>query len=138
MGLPYFPKAGQVLYCDFTDLRFTEIDKKRFVVVISPKDRSGDKLCTVVPLSITPPKHIRDFHYILEKDPHPRSALGTKAWAKCDLVMTVSFDRLSDWWEGKVDGKRNYVKLFVTDNDLICIRKCVLHALGMGALTKHL
>lgn len=136
MALPYHPKPGQFLYCDFTDLRYGEIDKKRFVVVISPKDRGAGDSCTVVPLSTTPPPNIRDFHCILEKDPWPRSS-GKKVWVKCDLVMTVSYDRLSDWWEGKEEGKRNYMKLFVTDNDLKAIRKCVLYALGLGGLTKH-
>lgn len=137
MGLPYHPKPGQYLYCDFTDLRYGEIDKKRFVIVISPKDRGGGDLCTVVPTSTTPPPHIRHHHYILEKDPYPKNS-GDKVWVKCDLVMTVSFSRLSDWWDGKEGGKRNYMKLFVSDNDLNCVRKCVLHSLGMGGLTKHL
>lgn len=138
MPLPYHPKVGEVLRCDYSGLKYTEMNKKRFVVVISPKWLSRGELCTVIPLSTTPPPHIENFHYILEKDPYPRSEPDTKVWAKCDMLMTVSFERLSGWWDDKVDGKRNYVKLFVTDYDLICIKKCVLYALGMGDLTKYL
>jgi mRNA interferase MazF len=136
--LPYHPKTGQVLYCDYHGCIYPEMDKKRFVVVISPKFGSRSDLCTVVPLSTTPPQTIEKFHHILSKDPYPDSPEGTKVWAKCDMLMTVSFARLSGWWDEKVEGKRVYVKLFVSKEDLLAIRKCVLYALGLGGLTQYL
>lgn len=139
MGIQFHPKAGEVLNCDFSGLKYGEMEKRRFVVVLSPKYAQSQSVCTVIPLSTTPPPYVRDFHYILEKDPYPKSEPGTKVWAKCDHILTVSFERLSGWWDGREeDGRRKYQKLFVTPNDLICIKRCVLCALGMGDLTKHL
>lgn len=139
MGIQYHPKIGQVLYCDYSGLKYGEMEKKRFAVVLSPKYAQSQSVCTVVPLSITPPPLVRDFHYVLEKDPYPKGEPGVKVWAKCDHVFTVSFERLSGWWdERNPDGTRKYEKLFVTEKDITCIRKCVLYALGLGGLTKHL
>jgi mRNA interferase MazF len=139
MAISYHPKVGQVLICDFEGLKYYEMSKRRFVVVLSPKYAQSQNVCTVIPLSTTPPPRVRDFHYILDKDPYPKSAPDTRVWAKCDHVFTVSFERLSGWWDERdAEGKRKYEKLFVTDNDLTRIRKCVLYALGLGELTKHM
>lgn len=139
MGIQYHPKVGQVLKCDFTGLKYYEMSKRRFAVVLSPKYAQSQNVCTVIPLSLTPPPHVRNFHYVLEKDPYPYSEPGTRVWAKCDHIFTVSFERLSGWWDERdEEGKRIYQKLFVTDTDLIAIRKCVLYALGLGNLTKHI
>lgn len=137
MAINFHPKTGQVLNCDYTDLRYGEMSKKRLSVVISPNHFQREGLCTVVPLSTTPPKHIEKFHHILESDPDPQPS-GAKVWVKADMLMTVSFERLNGVWLEKVDGKRNYLKIYVSDRDLICIKKCCLYALGLGELTQHL
>jgi uncharacterized protein YifN (PemK superfamily) len=137
MGLPYHPKAGEVLYCNYDGIE-PEMTKRRLAVVISPKFLNRPRLCTVVPISTTPPIHKEKYHYLLPQDPLPTSAPGTKAWVKCDMVATVCFDRLSGWWGEKRYGKRIYQTLLVSNEDLAEIRKGVLHALGLGALTPHL
>ena len=56
MSLPYHPKQGTIVICDF----------KGFV---SPRLRKREGLCTIVPLSTTPPKVIEAYHYKLYIDP---------------------------------------------------------------------
>ena len=107
MGLPYHPKVGEVLWCDYKNLVPPEMEKKRLAIVISPKFINRTDLCTVVPISTTAPKVAQNYHHRLEADPLPTSPEGTVAWAKCDMVMTVSFGRLSGWWGEKKDGKED-------------------------------
>jgi mRNA interferase MazF len=137
MPIKFHPRVGEVLNCDYRGLIYPEMDKPRPVVVVSPDDFKRDYLCTVVPLSTTPPPHIEKYHYVFERDPclSPGTA---KVWAKCDMIMTVSFQRLSGQWNEKVDGKRVYIKSYLTDEEMSCIRKCILYAVGLGALTKHM
>lgn len=135
MAIQYHPAVGQVLYCDYSGLLYGEMSKRRLVVVVSPKYSQTQDTCVVVPLSITAPPQIRDFHCVLERDPHPKGKPSAKVWAKCDHIMTVSFLRLTGWWTGRAGGDRQYVKLTVTDNDLKAIRKCILCTFGLGGLT---
>ena len=137
MAIPFHPKRGQVLWCNFDRNLWPEMIKKRPAVVFTHKIAQRADVVAMVPLSTTAPAHILDFHCVLEKHPFPASA-GTKCWAKCDMIQTVSFERLFGYWEKEVDGKRDYLNLFVSDADFLQIRKCVLHGLGFGDLTKHL
>lgn len=116
--LPYHPKAGEVLRCDYSGLVAPEMDKVRWAVVISPKFLNRPNLCTVVPLSTTAPLQPQAHHVLLSNDPDPHPS-GDPVWAKCDMLMTVSYYRLTKWWEGKTpDGKRNYVTIMVSGQDL--------------------
>jgi mRNA interferase MazF len=133
--LPYHPNPGEVLRCDYGGLVPPEMNKIRFVVVISPRLRHRKDLCTVVPLSITAPEFPQPFHVKLDKDPYPKSALGTEVWAKCDMLMTVSFARLNAYWDGRhPNGKRNYITLRVSQAEFRAIRIGVLYAIGLGGL----
>jgi uncharacterized protein YifN (PemK superfamily) len=109
--------------------------KVRWVVVVSPKFLNRPGLCTVVPISTTPPHTVAPYHVKLDKDPAP-NASGADAWVKCDMLMTVSFDRLTAPFFGKAHGKRNYQNILVSDKELEAIRWGVIHALGLGALCK--
>jgi uncharacterized protein YifN (PemK superfamily) len=133
--LPYHPKQGEVLRCDYAGCVGREMDKVRWVVVLSPKFLNRPFLCTVVPISTTPPHTVEKYHVRLDTDPAPNPS-GAPAWVKCDMVMTVGFERLSAHWDGKVNGKRNYVTLRVSDKELEAIRWGVIHALGLGSLCK--
>jgi uncharacterized protein YifN (PemK superfamily) len=138
--LPYHPNPGEVLRCDYAGLVPPEMDKIRFVVVVSPRLRHRKELCTVIPLSTTSPDHPQPFHVQLDNDPYPQSPPGTLVWAKCDMLMTVSYARLSAYWSGRhpQSGKRNYVTLRVSPNELRAIRVGMLHATGLGNLKDHL
>lgn len=134
--LPFHPKIGEVLRCDYRDLIDPEMSKVRLVVVVSPKFLDRPNLCTVVPLSTTPPRVPVGYHVQLDRDPHPESLPGTIVWAKCDMVMTVSFARLSAIWHGKINDKRNYVTISVSQKELGDIRRAVLFSLGLAHLWK--
>jgi uncharacterized protein YifN (PemK superfamily) len=67
--------------------------KIRKVVVISPTTSHRRKLCTVVPISSTAPDHEEDWHYLLRTNPTPSDGY-LQLWVKCDMIYTVSFERL--------------------------------------------
>ena len=133
--LPYHPKQGEVLRCDYSGLVPPEMDKIRWVVVVSPKFLNRRDLCTVIPLSTTAPTPQEAYHVKLDKDPAP-NASGVDVWAKCDMLMTVSFSRLTAYWDGKTNGRRNYVSLHISALELGKIRGATLAALGLGHLWK--
>jgi mRNA interferase MazF len=134
--LPFHPSIGAVLKCDYSNLVAPEMSKIRDIVVVSPKFLNRPNLCTVVPLSTTSPIKIEPYHVQLDRDPNPRGIEEEIVWAKCDMVMTVSFARLSAPWVEKIDGKRNYLSLSVSQKELGDIRRGVLYALGLSHLWK--
>lgn len=131
--LPYHPKMGEVLRCDYSGLQRREMSKVRWVVVISPKFLNRPGLCTVVPISTSPPHSVEKYHVKLDHDPAP-NASGDDAWVKCDMVMTVDFARLSAYYDGKSHGRRNYITLSVSEKERRDIQRGVIHALGLGDL----
>ena len=134
--LPYHPKQREVLRCDYSGLIAPEMCKVRWVVVVSPKFINRPDLCTVVPLSTSAPQSIQPYHVKLDRDPAPFPC-GDDVWAKCDMLMTVSFSRLTAHWQGRrADGRRNYVALYVTKSEFARITHGVLAALGLSHLWK--
>jgi hypothetical protein len=60
-------------------------------------------------------------------------------WVKADMLYTMSLDRLSFPFCGKGDdGKRIYDVHILHAKDLLEIQKCLLHGLGLSALTLQL
>jgi uncharacterized protein YifN (PemK superfamily) len=136
--LPYNPKLGEVLRCDYSGLLPGEMAKVRWVVVVSPKSTNTGRLCTVVPISTTAPYIAQHWQVELDQDPYPKGS-GARVWAKCDMIMRVSFARLTAYYDGRTpDGKRNYVNLYVSDDELKRIQAGVLHSLGLGHVIKDL
>lgn len=109
-----------------------EMIKKRPVVVVSPRFRNREKLCTVIPLSSVQPAPLEPFHHELSVGAYP-PARGP-IWAKCDMMATVSLSRLD---RVKV-GHRNYQTFMMPAADMQAIRRCILHALGLSTLTAHI
>lgn len=140
MALQHHPEPGTILICDFHGFRSPEMLKRRPVVVISPRLRQRYKLCTVVPLSTTPPIPPAAYHYRLHTSPPlPEPYSEAHHWVKADMVYTVSFDRLSLPFAGKdAQGKRQYDERVIDRADLRAIQACVLHGLGLSGLTGHL
>jgi uncharacterized protein YifN (PemK superfamily) len=95
MTLRFQPAPGTVLNCDFTGYIIPEIVKKRQVVVIW-KHKTNARLVYVVPLSTTPP-HTIELAVELPCIPIPRPGQDgdTRIWVKCDMIYTVSTERLS-------------------------------------------
>ncbi|WP_447649349.1 type II toxin-antitoxin system PemK/MazF family toxin [Pseudomonas abietaniphila] len=117
MPLYYLPRQGDVLVCDFTrGFVPPEMVKVRKVVVISQTSRHRRRLCTVVPISSTSPEAEFDWHHLLRKNPLVTD--GTKQlWVKCDMIYTVSFDRL-DKVHRKTRKGREYFVPRLSPNDL--------------------
>lgn len=126
MTLLFRPKPGCVLYCDFKGYIAPEMIKTRPVVVISPAHIARHDLVTVVPLSTTAPSPVEKYHYKLTGNPIPGSS-EPEVWAKCDMVATVSFERLD---RVKV-GRGSFQVGAVSMDQVKAIRCAVLPALGI-------
>lgn len=141
MAITYHPTPGAILVCDYeTGFIEPEMVKTRLCVVITPRLRRRDGLCTVVPLSTTPPNPVCDFHFDVEFPRQlPKPWAGASKWAKCDMFSTVSYARLSPIGIGRLpDGRRKYLYPHVTEEQLKGIRCGVLCALTFQKLTQHL
>lgn len=124
--LPFHPRAGQVLVCDFSGFEPPEICKVRPVIVISPRLPHRSQLAAVVPLSTTAPTKSVPYVFRLSKNYTPWGSEEDPSWAKCDLVMNVGLHRLSGF---KV-GRRKFETPQVTGDDLAGVRTAVLAGLG--------
>ncbi len=141
MAITYHPKPGAILVCDYqTGFREPEMVKVRLCVVITPRLRRRDGLCTVVPLSTTAPDPVQDYHHEVQLQPElPRPWQGSAKWAKCDMLATVGFHRLSPIGLGRdAAGKRRYIFPHVAPDQLKEIRRAVLCALTLRELTAYL
>jgi mRNA interferase MazF len=140
MALWRHPEIGTIVICDFHGFIKPEMVKRRLAVIVSPRFRKRYGLCTIVPMSTTPPDPIMPYHYELKIDePFPPPYDSPIQWVKGDMFATVSFKRLSLPCKGKNrSGKREYIVKIIEDVDLRNIRACLLHALDFSHLTKHL
>ena len=133
MPLLFQPGPGTLLICDFTGLKAPEMIKKRPVVVISPRRRRlKNMLCTVVPLSTTVPNPVELFHHRMNPRSVPVELGAQESWAKCDMLYTVSLERLDRVCVNR-GGKRAFVAPRVLAEDLDAIRQGVMSALGLDA-----
>lgn len=88
MAIREHPKIGSILMCDF-DTGFVppEMVKRRPVVVVSPKIAARPGLCTVVPLSTTPPDPVQQFHCQIDlPDQLPAWLDRAGVWVKADMM----------------------------------------------------
>jgi uncharacterized protein YifN (PemK superfamily) len=110
MPIFFQPKCGAILVCDFSGFIAPEMIKRRPVVVISPQMSNRPRMCTIVPFSTTEPYPIEAFHYKFEPTPTlPPPYDDPVQWIKCDMIYTVSYDRLSLLANGRdVNKKRVY------------------------------
>lgn len=124
MALQFQPKVGSVVMCSFEGFVQPEMVKKRPVVVVA-RNRGNNQLVTVVPLSTTAPDVLESHHHPLPFNPVP-AYKGTKCWAKCDMIATVSLARMDRLKAGNVR-----VIPQISEPDLAAIRRCVVHALQL-------
>jgi mRNA interferase MazF len=141
MAITFHPTPGAILVCDYqTGFREPEMVKTRLCVVITPRLRRRTGLCTVIPLSTTDPDPAEDYHYQIQFPRElPRPWDGPSKWAKCDMLATVGYHRLSPIGVGRsTDGKRSYIYPHITTEQLKEIRRGMLCALTLRELTQHL
>jgi len=130
--LKFHPKKGTVLCCDFSKgFNPPEMVKVRPVVVISPKLPGRPGLCTVIPLSTVEPKPIQLYHHKINPDSLPPKLQKQECWAKCDMLYTVSLERLDRIRDKDSSGKRVYLTGTATIDDMQSIEKGVLNGLGL-------
>jgi mRNA interferase MazF len=137
MPLRYPVGVGTILLCDYGlgGFREPEMVKRRPAVVISPRLPHRDGLCTVVPLSTSPPPAGVAYAVRIAMAPPLPTPFDTPVmWAKCDMLATVGFDRL-DLFRTERDqtGRRRYLHPKLSVEDLDRIRQGLLAALGMAA-----
>jgi uncharacterized protein YifN (PemK superfamily) len=128
MPLYHYPYPGDVLQCDFRGFIAPEMVKVRPVVIISSHASHRRRLCTIVPLSTTQAMHSACSHKLSE-NPCPEFSSANDIWAKCDMLYTVSFDRLDRFHrKTRRDGRSYYVgRLEIADLTAI-----------VGAVKSHL
>lgn len=60
-------------------------------------------------------------------------------WIKGDMVCAVGFHRLDFIRFGRdSEGKRRYYYATLSPEQMALVHQCVLHGMGLSALTKHL
>jgi len=131
----FHPKRGMVLICDFNGFRAPEMTKKRPVVVVGEEGTGRVGTCVVVPLSSVAPNPVMGFHHRLDPSSLPTSMRRSPSWAKCDMITTVSRERLDRVMNGRdALGRRYFVTHRVTPADLRAIQRGILVALHMSAV----
>jgi mRNA interferase MazF len=138
VALLYTPKVGQILMCEFPAcFGPPEMVKSRAVVVISPQLTGRSRLAAVVPISNTPPEPVCDHHCPIPVRMLPKfmQATGGDRWAKCDMLYTFSFERLSLIKDGKdrKTGKRKYETVRLDLPTLQAVRRAVAVGLGIDS-----
>ena len=104
--------------------------KIRPVIVLSPKLPYRSEIVTIVPVSLTEPRHELPFVVKLSKNYHPEEEDGLDCWAKCDMVTNLALHRLKSF---KID-RRKYYTPQLTGEDLSAVKEGVIHGLGMKSL----
>ncbi len=140
MGIKFAVAMGTILLCDYGRGGFQppEMVKRRPAIVISPRLPYRDGLCTVVPISSDEGERATDYIVRLEFKPLlPEPFSYAVAWAKCDMLATVGFDRL-DLFRTERDrqsGLRRYLHPKLSASDLKRVQAGMLCALGLKNLT---
>lgn len=125
MTITFHPSAGTVLVCDFRGFIAPEMIKLRPVIVISPHHIKRHGLYTVVPLSQTEPDPHHPFHVHFPHTPVPGG--HGPCWAKCDMVVSVSVDRL----DRKKVGRGEYRMSNIKPAELDAILNGIKYSLGI-------
>ncbi|MGH0003437.1 type II toxin-antitoxin system PemK/MazF family toxin [Pseudovibrio ascidiaceicola] len=135
------PALGTIVKCNY-DRGFVppEMVKARLAVIVSPPIQARPRLCTVVPLSTTPPVPRMPYHTEINVPFElPRKWEAARRWVKADMTCAVSFDRVDLLSIGKdKSGKRIYQMESLPREDIVRIQKAILASLGLARLAKHL
>ena len=136
----YHPQQGTIVICDFKGLSEPEMTKRRPAILLTPPMKGRHDLCAVVPLSGTAPNRVKPYHFKIHTNPPlPEPYTNTTHWVKGDMVYTMGLNRMFlPLLEKEGDGTRKYDIRVIDEDDLIKIKACVLHGLGMGELTGYL
>lgn len=125
--------------CDFPlCLRAPEMVKRRPVIVVNPHIPGREGLVNIVPISMTAPNPLRPQHCQIAIGllPLPLQSQAGDRWAKCDMIYTLSVDRLSLVQGARnrsAGGKRIYYKGKLDLAHLQAVRRAIASTLGIGS-----
>ena len=128
MPLKYQPKEASILICDFSGFVPPEMVKKRPVVILR-KHPHNSSLVTVVPLSTTAPTRVGAHHVEL---PCYIPGEAEICWAKCDMIYTLSIERLDRCKVRSRQGGREYKVFTMTPEHFDAVKTAVLAGLGLS------
>ncbi|MEM8547146.1 MAG: type II toxin-antitoxin system PemK/MazF family toxin [Pseudomonadota bacterium] len=128
--------AGTVHYLDFDGMApiDPEMRKGRPVIVISPRNRREDDLVVVVPISTVPSttykRHVVQIRH---------SELQHETWAKCDMPITVSIERLLPYRRPKYE-RQNMPppNVEISGTELRQVREAVIRSIGAEDVLRRL
>ena len=137
MALPYHPKPGEIYMCAFpNEYMQGEMIKTRPVIILNKKIDGRPKLVNVVPLSMTAPDPVCGHHVKVNRLYLPKGIRDKEGdrWAKCDMVYTMSIDRL-DFVRGHrtAGGARVMDKGTLPPATLLAVRLATAKCLGVHA-----
>ena len=133
MALVFHPRAGQIFMCDLSGFKEPEMVKSRPVIVVSPRLPHRQDIVAIVPISLTPPRHLLPFCFKLSKNYHPGEPDDVPTWAKADMLLNFGTYRLSAF---KI-GRRKYAYPTLTPEDLAGVRHAILCGLGLDPIAKR-
>jgi len=131
--LPVVPDKGEIVFCDFTPFAAPEMIKRRPCIVVSPVLKNRPKICTIVPLSTTPPVPPQAYNVQIVIQPPLRKPYDDPiAWVKADMLYTVSINRLDRPSRFDQNRKRIYYKQVVSVDIMSMIEEAILCGLGIN------
>lgn len=137
MSLLHHPKPGEIVMCAFPAVgspcaKPPEMVKTRSVVILSRNVPGRSQVVTVVPISMTMTGAPKRYHIEVPPAAFPASYRAAGGcWAKCDMVCTVSLDRLDFIAGPKQNGKRPPLRARVDMQTLVQIRAAVADVTGI-------
>lgn len=133
MTVSTHPLPGTIVIVDLNQgFRPPEMVKRRPALVLSAPIPRRPFLCTIVPLSTTPPVPVMGHHCVIQLDPPlPAPYTSPTMWVKADMVLTVAFHRLRLPFSGWQGGQRLYDIRVITPIELEQVKDCVRSALGL-------
>ena len=109
------------------------MEKTPLAVVVSPRLRKRNQLCTVVPISTTAPHEVQAYHCeVTFERALPKPWKAQRCWIKAGMLCAVRYERLTPIGISRDhEGKRKYIYPRVKDKELQPIMACVRHSLGL-------
>lgn len=141
MPARFHPPQKSVVLVRFDEaFKPPEMVKPRLCIVLSPQMKARPGLCTVAPMSLTPPEREMPFHCRLRIPFQLPPRWGDQErWVKGDMIYAAGLHRVELLSLGRDrTGKRVYQTSTIPDEDFLRVQRAVLHGLGLSALTKQL
>ncbi|WP_425501045.1 type II toxin-antitoxin system PemK/MazF family toxin [Skermanella pratensis] len=127
------PAPGTIVRVDLNEgFREPEMGKRRPAIVLSPPIPGRSSLCTIVPLSTSPPRIILSRHMqITLNPPLPPPYSEPTMWLKGDIVLTVGFHRLRFLFSRGEDGGYVVDKRLLDTVTMDRVKACVRAGIGV-------